>query len=995
MVRRVNTTEERTELTMVDKTAAAMRGAKANVAELRSGLDTLKNALGAIGVTIGVGAMVKLANDTLKGVAALDDMAESTGATVESLSKLERAAKVGGHEFGGLTSAMSRMVQGLKGANGEGQNAGRALDFLGIKAKDVNGNFRDTGEIFIEVARAIGQYRDDGNKLALVQDLLGKGAAQYLPLLKDIAEQGNVAATVTGEQAAAAERLQKQIGALSVEFENAKRDLLNSWVPALIQVTERFNEAQRAASGFWQGLFVQGTSSAATGSIDDMRKRIEEINKELEYFDRNKKATDVASFFTFGMAGTTTGVTVGNDIAERAYLESLVRKRLRANASGLEDDLSGTFRSPAALPRLNYQSQSAAGAGAGGKTASDLLLESSGLDKNFYEDLRKLHAEYASGAITLGTYRDAVQALTEKQQFAQKLAQQQKKDIEDAIASAKAYAEATEAQSAVLTKAFDTLKDYTNEQEFQAQIAGYSAEEQAKLTEYRKIDLQVTQLLTDATGDQVDTIIRWGEEAKAAYDKAAEARQRYADQDARIASSIELERQARAQADKNRDIIAQSISDGIMRGLERGEDLWQVFRSNLEHAVITITIQPVVNSLAQTLAGPLTGALGSVGGSIGLGSLGSFGSFFGGGGGALAANDEIMAAYGAPAASSSLSWLGPAALVAGGLYYTKTSGLGDKLRSNPITGSLLKIADPFNFLGSDDGDAIRKANFYSPLGGKGTEGIQGAQDVYNTEWFGGMTGLDEFEQQLAAREQNLIRNLHLSSTQIDAINARFAGITQKYSFGLEHTDWRQSGAAEAIQADRLNAISEVLGRSIEDLTGIMSLSAEQWQQAIDQLEGAQRQAERSLGEFARALPDTLGITGLEQYRNELSVSDTLSPLDRLSAARSIYEDTLARARGGDLSAVQAFPGAAQELLGIGRDAYASGSGYQDLFREVNLSLNEVLDRQRALQADILRDVPSTIIEQSQNQIAALREQTQQLVDGLNSIKTELQRMQAA
>jgi hypothetical protein len=81
------------------------------------------------------------------------------------------------------------MIKGLKDADDEGQKAAYALNYLGIKAKDLQGHFRDPAQIVEELAVKLSKYGDSGNKVALVQDALGKGAERYIPLLKDIARR--------------------------------------------------------------------------------------------------------------------------------------------------------------------------------------------------------------------------------------------------------------------------------------------------------------------------------------------------------------------------------------------------------------------------------------------------------------------------------------------------------------------------------------------------------------------------------------------------------------------------------------------------------------------------------------------------------------------------------------------------------------------------------------------------------------------------------------
>jgi hypothetical protein len=66
-----NTREERIEFTAVDKMSAVVSQINQNIGVLKSRYDTLKNALAAVGVTVGAGAMLKLYSDTLKANAAL------------------------------------------------------------------------------------------------------------------------------------------------------------------------------------------------------------------------------------------------------------------------------------------------------------------------------------------------------------------------------------------------------------------------------------------------------------------------------------------------------------------------------------------------------------------------------------------------------------------------------------------------------------------------------------------------------------------------------------------------------------------------------------------------------------------------------------------------------------------------------------------------------------------------------------------------------------
>jgi hypothetical protein len=225
-----------------------------------------KAALGALGAGLSVAALATFTANTIRATAALDDMAEQTGATVEKLSALRTVASIGGHEFAGITEVIGKMIKGLKGADEEGQAAAKALEFLGVKAKDANGRFRDGVEILQDIAKGLAKYEDGGNKIALIQDAVGKGGAKYLSLLKDMAEEGELQAKVTTKQAAEAEKLEKNWNRLKISGEDWKRNLVMEVTPALNALIERMLEAQKQGRMLSQVMIESGKNVGKAGT---------------------------------------------------------------------------------------------------------------------------------------------------------------------------------------------------------------------------------------------------------------------------------------------------------------------------------------------------------------------------------------------------------------------------------------------------------------------------------------------------------------------------------------------------------------------------------------------------------------------------------------------------------------------------------------------------------------------------------------------------------
>jgi lambda family phage tail tape measure protein len=340
----VDKRESRLELTAVDQASAVIKKVKGSVEELRSSVDTVKDAMLAVGVVVGAGAMGKLYLDIVKADAALVDFSAETGSSIENLSKISAIAKIGGNNFEGFTDQLARMVKGLKSGNDEGQLASRALTFLGISAKDANGVFRDTGDIAFDVAKALKQYADDGNKVALVQDALGKGAQKYLPLLKDMAQFGDTAATTTAEQAKQAKEFEIAINRVNLALEHNRRTLVVEYVPALTRFLEQMSEGIRIAGGFGAAMLNFGTMNPNPGAA------IASANLDLErLYARKQSYHDPAE---------DSGINRLIQLAEqrRQFSQFLQRQNALEGRTGDENLDARDLRSRGPAPSSGYQS---------------------------------------------------------------------------------------------------------------------------------------------------------------------------------------------------------------------------------------------------------------------------------------------------------------------------------------------------------------------------------------------------------------------------------------------------------------------------------------------------------------------------------------------------------------------------------------------------------------------------------------------------------------
>lgn len=353
----VNKTVEQIIFEGVDRLTAVTKKAEGSVGELKGVVNGVKDALGLIGVTVGAGAFIKLQLDALQATAALDDMSEASGASVEGLSAIQRVAKVGGHDFNGLTGQIGRMIKGLKEGSDEGNRTAFALKFLGIEARGADGAFRDTSQILVELAQKLKAYTTDGDKVRFIQDALGKGAERYLPLLKDMAEGTDLHATVTREQAEAADRAEKNINRLRVAMEDARRETVNEFTPAIVKLTDQMLAAARASGGFWAGLnqwlSVSGRQAEnPVAALEEVEKRLEKLRADRAVLGGDS----LGAKFNRMMAPEDLAVLdrqIAHAERQISILRELASRRLAGNTAGMVEDAAGFHPAPATA-RLNY-----------------------------------------------------------------------------------------------------------------------------------------------------------------------------------------------------------------------------------------------------------------------------------------------------------------------------------------------------------------------------------------------------------------------------------------------------------------------------------------------------------------------------------------------------------------------------------------------------------------------------------------------------------------
>jgi hypothetical protein len=239
-----------------------------NAKRMESAFKAAGTALKAAFAGVGVQQLIAAFNASADGLAKFKDVAEQTGIAVEELSKLEPVARGAGLAIDQVAEISQKLSRALTTVDNDTRGAGKALAQLGVDL-DAFRNLSAADQLQA-LAKALNQFADDGNKVAIVQGVLGRTGAQYLSFLKDLAEAGELNATVTAQQAAAADAYNKQISAAQLSIQRFGRAVVSDALPPLLDLFEairggndemqRLNRGGSALRTIFEALIVFGAN---------------------------------------------------------------------------------------------------------------------------------------------------------------------------------------------------------------------------------------------------------------------------------------------------------------------------------------------------------------------------------------------------------------------------------------------------------------------------------------------------------------------------------------------------------------------------------------------------------------------------------------------------------------------------------------------------------------------------------------------------------------
>lgn len=217
-------------------------------------------ALGLVGAGLSAAAVVGFVKNTIEATAKLRDLGVQAGMTVEQLSALAVVGKATGTGADMIASASNKLAKSLATSTEESKGAATALKALGLNFDAFQKLSPD--QRIQQVAMAMGQFKDGGEKSAAAMLLFGKAGAEMLPFLKDLAQTGQLHAKVTTEQAEAAHEYEVALGRLRTQGDAWKKQIALEILPTLADITQELLNIKAASDGVGKSLLGEGIRTA-------------------------------------------------------------------------------------------------------------------------------------------------------------------------------------------------------------------------------------------------------------------------------------------------------------------------------------------------------------------------------------------------------------------------------------------------------------------------------------------------------------------------------------------------------------------------------------------------------------------------------------------------------------------------------------------------------------------------------------------------------------
>lgn len=272
-----------------------LKGAQSNI---DSFVKRVTGIAGGIGlekvVESAVGSVTDTINKGLEAADALAKMSQTTGSSVEELSKLKYGADLAGISSETLGKSLQSLAGGLTSlASGAVTPASQALTAMGLSAKNTDGSIKTSTQTLAEIADKFQSYKDGAAKATLAAHLFGAGGEALIPLLNKgstgLAQLGDEAKkfglVIDGDTATAVQSLNENLKKLDAIKQGLAVTVTARLIPSLEQLSEAYLGVKESSTFTAQAAdVVTKAIQVLVGEFAIATLQVRNAGKELQEF---------------------------------------------------------------------------------------------------------------------------------------------------------------------------------------------------------------------------------------------------------------------------------------------------------------------------------------------------------------------------------------------------------------------------------------------------------------------------------------------------------------------------------------------------------------------------------------------------------------------------------------------------------------------------------------------------------------------------------------
>jgi hypothetical protein len=586
-------------------------------------------ALAAVGGALAVGV-----RNAINQADALDEMSQRSGIAVETLSRLQLAAKAGAIEMETLEKSVGRLaVRQQEYAEGN-KDVVALFDALGVKAVDAAGNLRGAEDVLTDLSAVFSTLPDGAQKTALAIEMFGKAGQQLIPFLnlgpdrlRELNDQADrLGVTLSSETAAAASQFNDELELLQAGVTGVAQAVAAELLPDMLELTGAMKEnalegnnvattAENIANGIRGVAFVAGKAfdaiKALTLGIVGMTATVAEflatytlIGRMATSPEQRQMLADLAAVSLSGSKeaiGSFAGIAPAQSEADRVGIGRGRRGGgpMAGNSAPAVDlsklkDYTNRTRDAAAASQADAEAKRAAA-----EAARELERAEAELARQMEENAR-IREDFLGGLESFEAQLDGPLAEAElehkrRMQEVQELLDKGLISVDEATRAQYAYGQAIAKTRDELDPYGEGLRTLLEDMQFEYDLLGKTNAQRVAENELRRLGI-------DLTTEQ-------GQATKAAIEAEVEAYE------------------ARQKTISAMDEFRNSFADNVASVLDGSKSIKDAVKD-----MVADLLAQFARLAAQKWTEQLFGAMGtSQTGSAGGGWMSLFGSFFGGG----------------------------------------------------------------------------------------------------------------------------------------------------------------------------------------------------------------------------------------------------------------------------------------------------------------------------------------------------------------------------